>query len=625
MQLPAFSRTSDVQALAYVVIGPRVRGKFDVDKAVELGIPFGPLRAKLTKGESITFKVKRGDEEFERTVKPEECIGPSETPGVIIVLDVPSTHHIPDLVSSFKDSEFFRQFLSKVPGTSDSYAVRNIFHLCGDNVLGDERYKAFMKEFAPDVNHVVASREHCPDPVTFTSAAFNQLRLSELDNTMFPVPKYRLDPETKFSDIAGLPEKIHIMASNLYMNMRPPAPPIIENLPGGGDRFHPAVKKSSSLDLSQLTSGKFAAARLNVANALEKGMDVPKGAEVGVLPLGTGSALPSKYRNVSSTLIQIPGWGNILLDAGESTWGQLVRYFGTDDTSSPNVWDVLRNLKCVFISHIHADHHLGLSMILTKRRSLNPLPTEPLYIVTIRGVNMYLRELSDIQDLGLNDPSGNGVVQIQSEALHYRRTDYATGGMWQVGGNEPWVDREASRKHSSDMCRALGLESFKTVDVYHNARCYGCVVTHVDGWSIVFSGDTQPTDNLVRAGRGATLLIHEATMADDQEDMAKRKGHSTFGQAITIGKRMKASNILLTHFSARYPKMPPSGLKPRASGSTEPTVAVAFDHVNLTIGNMWKIGYYLPALQQSFYDTIEEGDEEEAAAIEAVDMDCDLT
>ena len=27
---------------------------------------------------------------------------------------------------------------------------------------------------------------------------------------------------------------------------------------------------------------------------------------------------------------------------------------------------------------------------------------------------MYLRELSDIQDLGLNDPSGNGVVQIHS-------------------------------------------------------------------------------------------------------------------------------------------------------------------------------------------------------------------
>ena len=131
MQLPVFSHTADVQALAYVVIGPRVRGKFDVEKAVELGIPFGPLRAKLTRSESITFKVKRGNEQFERTVKPEACIGPSETSGVyinpicrailvliilkvIIVLDVPSTHHTPDLVSSFKGSKFHGQFLSKV-------------------------------------------------------------------------------------------------------------------------------------------------------------------------------------------------------------------------------------------------------------------------------------------------------------------------------------------------------------------------------------------------------------------------------------------------------------------------------------------------------------------------------
>jgi ribonuclease Z len=52
-----------------------------------------------------------------------------------------------------------------------------------------------------------------------------------------------------------------------------------------------------------------------------------------------------------------------------------------------------------------------------------------------------------------------------------------------------------------------------------------------------FSGDTQPTNTLVHAGRDATLLIHEATMADDQLDMAKKKAHSTFGQAIDIGRR----------------------------------------------------------------------------------------
>jgi len=41
------------------------------------------------------------------------------------------------------------------------------------------------------------------------------------------------------------------------------------------------------------------------------------GSEVGVVTLGTGGSLPSKYRNVLSTLIRIPFWGNILLDAGE--------------------------------------------------------------------------------------------------------------------------------------------------------------------------------------------------------------------------------------------------------------------------------------------------------------------
>lgn len=51
-----------------------------------------------------------------------------------------------------------------------------------------------------------------------------------------------------------------------------------------------------------------------------------------------------------------------------------------------------------------------------------------------------------------------------------------------------------------------------------------------------FSGDTQPTEALAEVGMGANLLIHEATMADDQAEMAKIKAHSTVGQAIDIGR-----------------------------------------------------------------------------------------
>jgi len=52
-----------------------------------------------------------------------------------------------------------------------------------------------------------------------------------------------------------------------------------------------------------------------------------------------------------------------------------------------------------------------------------------------------------------------------------------------------------------------------------------------------FSGDTQPTEVLAEVGRNAKLLIHEATMADDQVELARMKAHSTVGQAIDIGRK----------------------------------------------------------------------------------------
>lgn len=76
---------------------------------------------------------------------------------------------------------------------------------------------------------------------------------------------------------------------------------------------------------------------------------------------------------------------------------------------------------------------------------------------------------------------------------------------------------------------------------------------HQDGWSLVyvayptqcdclnsidrFSGDTMPCNALVAAGEGATLLIHEATMADDQAELARKKSHSTVAQALDVARR----------------------------------------------------------------------------------------
>ena len=46
-----------------------------------------------------------------------------------------------------------------------------------------------------------------------------------------------------------------------------------------------------------------------------------------------------------------------------------------------------------------------------------------------------------------------------------------------------------------------------------------------------------PTDNLVRAGRDVTLLIHEASMSPEEEELAREKAHSTSAQAIDVGRR----------------------------------------------------------------------------------------
>lgn len=66
---------------------------------------------------------------------------------------------------------------------------------------------------------------------------------------------------------------------------------------------------------------------------------------------------------------------------------------------------------------------------------------------------------------------------------------------------------------------------------------------------------------------------------------------------------MNAENVLLTHFSTRYPKMPPAS---HLSQSEGPIVTLAFDHARIRIGDMGKLCAYLPAIEQSFGDIPED-------------------
>jgi ribonuclease Z len=72
------------------------------------------------------------------------------------------------------------------------------------------------------------------------------------------------------------------------------------------------------------------------------------------------------------------------------------------------------------------------------------------------------------------------------------------------------------------------------------------------GRKIGISGDTRPTDKLVRFFRECDLLVFESTYSHDKLEKAVENGHSTAAEAAMIAKESKVSKLILTHFSARY-------------------------------------------------------------------------
>jgi ribonuclease Z len=52
-----------------------------------------------------------------------------------------------------------------------------------------------------------------------------------------------------------------------------------------------------------------------------------------------------------------------------------------------------------------------------------------------------------------------------------------------------------------------------------------------------------PSESLAQAGEGASILIHEATFGDRQEELAHAKAHSTISQAIDVAKQWAMQSL----------------------------------------------------------------------------------
>ncbi|XP_039143394.1 tRNAse Z TRZ4, mitochondrial-like isoform X3 [Dioscorea cayenensis subsp. rotundata] len=359
--------------------------------------------------------------------------------------------------------------------------------------------------------------------------------------------------------------------------------------------------------------------------------------DMEIIFLGTGSSQPSKYRNVSSVFVNLFSRGNLLLDCGEGTLGQLKRRFGVSGAD-----DAVKNLKFIWISHIHADHHAGLVRILALRfQLLKGVPHEPLLVIGPRQLQKFLNAYSRLEYLDMqfldcrhtSEETINSFLHGQSlgESFYSEHTNKKDD----ISANQHFdqcnIIQNALDIPGSDVVDTstvlpvlmklkavlseAGLEVLYSVPVVHCPQAFGLVLKacgrkdgvgkFIPGWKLVYSGDTRPCQALIDASCDATVLIHEATFEDSLQDEAIVRNHSTTTEAIGVGTMAGAYRIILTHFSQRYPKIPVLDV-----AHTHNT-CIAFDLMSINLADLPMLPKVLPYLKVMFRDQmgLEESEE----------------
>ena len=269
--------------------------------------------------------------------------------------------------------------------------------------------------------------------------------------------------------------------------------------------------------------------------------------------LGTAGSWPTKERSASAIALDLES-ELVLLDCGEGTQRQMFQ-------SSASFMRVRR----IFLTHFHGDHFLGLpgliqSMCLNHRET--PLdiygpPDSQEMVGRALGLGHYtLRFPVEVHPLtpGTSlELDGYTVRTAHAEhpvpALAYRIEERPKRGRFdgprarELGIHGP----DFARLEAGEPVR-VGPRVIHPEDVMGPAR---------PGRSVVYSGDSAPTDSLTRLADRATILIHESTAAADLEKEANAWGHSSARQAAECARVANAGALFLTHFSARYKELEP--------------------------------------------------------------------
>ncbi len=242
--------------------------------------------------------------------------------------------------------------------------------------------------------------------------------------------------------------------------------------------------------------------------------------EMQAVLLGTGYPVPVPDRAGPSTAVIVNG-KYFVVDAGRAVTMRLAAL-------KPR----MPHVEAVFLTHLHSDHTGGLPDLfdtswIMERRSV------PFELYGPEGT----REMAD------------AMLQFFAADIHIRRdlTEYQSAAGATV--NTHIVKQGTVYDRDGLKITAFEVDHRPVVPAF--GYRFDC-----GGKSIVISGDTAPSDNLVQFAKGADILIHEAYLLgifqqnrNDAGRIAQNlsRYHTNAEQAGEIAARAGVKRLVLTH------------------------------------------------------------------------------
>ena len=265
--------------------------------------------------------------------------------------------------------------------------------------------------------------------------------------------------------------------------------------------------------------------------------------------LGTTGAVPTLERSHACICLVIDG-EILMFDAGE---GAQISYL-----KSNLGWN--KKMK-IFVTHLHGDHCIGILGFLQTMTLRNR--TEPIEIYGPKGIEEFIAANTKIMNFGLSFPvlitqvSEGTIVSEEKYEIRACEAEHSVPAFSFL-----FEEKEKPGTFYPEKAISIGvpkgelwhkLQQGEEV-VIENKSIKPSEVTgpSVPGKKIGISGDTRPTEKLELFFKNCDYLVFDSTFLDELKENAVLTCHSTAKEAATFAKNANVSNLILTHFSARY-------------------------------------------------------------------------